>query len=127
MTNSDQGLRSWRWVALGVVPLLLGVLNACSLRHPSATLAAHAQSAQTPAEHSAVAVAYRTRAHQLRAEAAEHATLADWWSSLAGGHAAATGTGRYEQAQHCRRLSANLAAAADETDSLAEFHRHLSE
>lgn len=53
--------------------------------------------------------------------------LAEWWSSLAGGKTPATGTGRYEEAEHCRRLAANLSAAAAEADALAEAHDRLAQ
>lgn len=81
-----------------------------------------AMGARTPAEHTAVAKAYRERAERFLAESAEHAKLAEWWSSLAGGASPGTGTGRYEEAQHCRRLAALLSDAAREADAMADAH-----
>lgn len=106
--------------------LTLWLLTAgCALR-PEAPLGYRVKNARTPAEHAAVAAAYRERAERLRKEAAEHMELATWWSSLAGGKAPATGTGRYEEAQHCRRLAESLLAAAKDADALAEAHGALA-
>lgn len=97
------------------------VLVGCALR-PNVPLSYRAKNARTAEEHAAVATAYRERAERLRKEAAEHMELATWWSSLAGGKTPATGTGRYEEAQHCRRFADSLLAAAKEADLLAEAH-----
>lgn len=105
---------------LGILILTAG----CALRR-DVPLSHRARNARTPAEHAAVAAAYRERAARLRAEAAEHQELAAWWSSLAGGRTPATGTGRYEEAEHCRRLADNLLAAAKEADALAAAHGAL--
>jgi hypothetical protein len=100
---------------------LVFLAGSCALR-PEVPLGVRARNAQTAEGHAAVAAAYRERAERLRKEAAEHMELATWWSSLAGGKAPATGTGRYEEAQHCRRFAENLLAAAKEADMLAEVH-----
>lgn len=105
----------------------LAFAGACSVVRPSTDLAAQAKSARAPAEHAAVAAAYRDRAQHLRGEAAEHAALAGWWSGLAGGMAAGTGTGRYEEAQHCRRFSELLSSAAAEADAMATVHEQLAQ
>ena len=108
----------------GMLTLWL-LVTGCALR-PEEPLGYRAKNARTPAEHTAVAAAYRERAERLRKEAAQHMELATWWSSLAGGKTPATGTGRYEEAQHCRRLAENLLAAAKEADALAEAHGALA-
>lgn len=97
------------------------LVGGCALR-PEGPLSVHARNAQTAEEHAAVAAAYRDRAEQLRKEATEHLELAAWWSSLAGGKAPYTGSGRYEEAQHCRRFAEYLFEAAKEADMLAEAH-----
>ena len=108
-----------------LLPALL-VATACAPR-PGTLLSYQSMNARTPKEHAAVAAAYRERAEALRREAAQHTGLAEWWSSLAGGKARATGTGRYEEPEHCRRLAANLSAAAAEADALTEAHHRLAQ
>lgn len=115
--NAMRKVRSASAAGLTLVLLVGG----CALR-PEVPLGYRARNARTAEEHAAVAAAYRERAERLRKEAAEHIELATWWSSLAGGKTPATGTGRYEEAQHCRRLAENLLAAAKEADLLAEAH-----
>ena len=104
-------------------PIMLA--SACGV-HPNAALSYRARNAHTPKEHATVAEAYRERARDLRQESVQHGALAEWWANLAGGKTPATGTGRYEEAEHCRRLAANLAAAATEADALAEAHDRLA-
>lgn len=110
-----------------VVAALALLVSACGLFRPHTSLTQQVEDARSPADHAALAQAYRVEAQRLRAEATEHAALADWWSSLAGGQATSTGSGRYEEAQHCRRLSANLDAAAAEAAAMAEFHQRLAQ
>lgn len=107
----------WSFAVLAFALFVAG----CALFRPSVSLMEQAERARSPGDHAAVARAYRERAERFRREAAEHAAMADWWSNLAGGQTASTGTGRYEEAQHCRRLAADLSAAAAEAETLAEL------
>lgn len=107
-----------------ILPLVIA--TGCLARWPD-PLSIQARNAQTPRQHRVVADAYRERAQQYRTESGEHAKLAEWWGSLAGGDLPATGTGRFESAQHCRRLSQYLAAAAEEAESLAREHQAIAD
>jgi hypothetical protein len=108
----------------GLFALLL-VAQGCLLRETS-RLSQQAESAHTPAEHRAVAAAYRERARRLRAEATEHAELAEWWATRPPPQHIPVPASRYEQAEHCRQLSKQLAAAGDEADALANGHEELA-
>lgn len=103
-----------------------GLLAAsCTLAPPSQGLVEQVKSARTPKQHLAVTAGYREYSERLRAEAATHAKLAEWWSSLAGGKERSTGTGRYEEAEHCRRLADYLSKAAGEAEALAQAHQKI--
>lgn len=104
---------------------ILVVIGGCAAIRVHDDLALQAEHASTAKEHHAVAVAYRERAARLRAEAAEHARLADWWSNLAV-RAWASPTARYEDADHCRRLSIDLSDAAAQAEALAEAHERIA-
>jgi len=104
---------------------LLLVAYGCLLRE-STRLSRQAESARTPVDHRAVAAAYHERARRLRAEAAEHADLAEWWATRPPPQHIPAPASRYEQAEHCRRLSKQLAAAGDEVDALASGHEELA-
>lgn len=112
--------------ALSMMVLTLAVTTGCVSRWPD-PLSIQARNAQTPTQYRAVAKAYRERAQQYHTESEEHAKLGEWWSDLAGGGAPATGTGRYESAQHCRRLSEYLAAAAAEAEALARDQETIAD
>lgn len=111
-------------MAVALSALLL-VAQGCLLRE-STRLSQQAEGARTPADHRAVAAAYRERARRLRAQAAEHADLAEWWATRPPPQRIPVPASRYEQAEHCRRLSKQLAAAADEADALASGHEELA-
>ena len=114
-------------VRRGMVLALVLLASACGLVRPNISLMEQAKRARSPAEHAAVAQAYRDRAQRLRAEAAEHAALADWWLSLVSqSPLSARRASRLAQAQHCRRLAADLSAAAAEAEALAQFHEELA-
>ena len=112
--------------SLSVTVLTLAVAAGCLSRLPD-PVSIQARNAQTAPQHRAVADAYRERAQEYRRESAEHSKLAEWWSGLAGGRMPATGTGRFESAQQCRRLSEYLTAAAAEADALAREQEALAE
>lgn len=112
-------------MCLPVTATILGLafaLGGCGSWRPYASFVEQVKIARLPGDHAVLARQYRERAQRLRAEAADHAALAEWWSSLAGGTLSATGTDRDEQAQHCRRLAADLNRAAAEAEAMAEFH-----
>lgn len=106
-----------RWRPQWIVAALL-IASACTANRPPADLAARARSAQTPAERTAAADAYRQEAERLRAEAARHDKLAQSWATLAGGKSSATGSGRYEEARHCAQFARYLREAAGEAEAL---------
>jgi hypothetical protein len=81
--------------------------------------------AKTPADHQAVAAVYQKRSAGLQKDAAQHAELAKWWASLAGGQALANP--RYEQAEHCRKFADLLEKAAQEAQSLAKGHEKIAQ
>ena len=112
--------------SLSVMALTLAIAAGCLSRLPD-PLSIQARNAQTAPQHRAVADAYRDRAQEYRQESAEHSKLAEWWSGLAGGRAPSTGTGRFESAQHCQRLSEYLTAAAAEADALAREQETLAD
>lgn len=107
------------------------VLASACVVHPNAVLSYLATNARTPKQHAEVAAAYREHARELRAEAADHEALARRWESQAAGPVYAHepgGTRYYEnEADHCRRFAANLAAAAADVDALAEAHDRLAQ
>lgn len=105
---------------------LMLVAGSCSLSLSSAGRSEHAAGARLQAEQSSEATRYRDLAERLRKEAGNHASLAAWWSSLAGGKTPGTGTGRYEEAEHCRRLSQSLAESAAEAEATAEMQERLA-
>lgn len=104
---------------------LLLAAQGCLLRE-STRLSRQAESARTPADHRAVAAAYHERARRLRTEAAEHADLAEWWATRPPPQRIPVPASRYEQAEHCWRLSKQLAAAADAADALATGHEEMA-
>jgi hypothetical protein len=111
----------------GMILALALLASACGVIRPETSLMEQARSARSPADHAAVAQAYRHRAQGLRTEAADHAALADWWSSLAsGGPLSARRASRDGQARHCRRLAEDLSAAASEAEAMAQFHEELA-
>jgi hypothetical protein len=109
-----------------VVAALALLVSACGLFRPHTSLTDQVKTASSPADHAALAQAYREHAQRLGAEAAEHAELAVWWASLAAGRAPAPGAAHYEEVEHCRRLAAELSAAAAEAEAMAEFHERLA-
>lgn len=112
----------------GLILAVALLASACGMIRPDTSLMEQARRARSPADHAAVAQAYRDRAQRLRTEAADHAALADWWSSLASGSPlSARRPGRDAQAQHCRRLSEDLSAAAAEAEAMAEFHERVAQ
>ena len=120
---ATDGLKRMRKVA--ALSALLLVAHGCLFRE-SVRLSRQAESARTPAEHRAVAAAYRERAQRLRGEAAEHAELAEWWAPRPPPQHIPVPAARLEQAEHCRRLSKQLAGAADEADALAKGQEELA-
>ena len=112
--------------SLAMTVLALAVAAGCVARWPD-PLSIQARNAQTSTQHRAVAKAYRERSQQYRTESDQHAKLGEWWGGLAGGRAPDTGTGRFEAAQHCRRLSGYLAAAADEAEALAREQQAIAD
>jgi|SRR5581483_2115717 len=117
-----------RLVSETVLLATLLVATACAPPpRPGSMLSDQVMNARTPKEHAVVAAGYREQAESLRGEAAQHTRLADWWSSLAGAKTPGIGTGRYEQAEHCRRFAANLSAAAANADALAEEQDRLAQ
>jgi hypothetical protein len=104
-----------------------GLLGGCGILSRPPDLAAQIAAAHTPADHAAVAQAYRHRAQRLRTEAAEHAALADWWSSLASESPLSARRPSLDgEARHCRRLAEDLSAAASEAEAMAQFHEELA-
>ena len=81
--------------------------------------------AKTPADHQAIAALYREKSAKFQKEAAQHAELAKWWASLAGGQS--LGVYRYDQAEHCRRFTNLLEDAALEAQSLAKVHESIAQ
>jgi hypothetical protein len=100
--------------------LLLGSL----LLSPSLALAAdegHSleqlviETADTPAEHAALAKHYRAKAAEARAEASRH-------EGMARAYALKTKVGaRSQMAEHCKKIAANSTATATEYDALAKL------
>jgi hypothetical protein len=115
-------------VVLAVVSLIgLGLLGGCRVLSRPPDLAAQIAAAHTPADHAAIARAYRHRAQRLRTEAAEHAALAEWWSSLASESPLSARRPSLDgEARHCRRLAEDLSAAASEAEAMAQFHEELA-
>lgn len=81
--------------------------------------------AKTPADHQAVAAFYQEESARLQKDATRHAELAQWWANLAGGEA--LGSGRYQQAEHCRRFADLLEKAAHEAQALAKGHESMAQ
>jgi hypothetical protein len=101
--------------------------SACGLIRPDASLMEQAKRAQSPADHAAVAQAYRHRAQRLRTESADHAALAEWWSNLASESPLSARRPSLDgEARHCRRLAEDLSAAASEAEAMAQFHEELA-
>ena len=117
----------WSLAGGALMLVLASLVAACGLIRLDTSLTKLVTSARVPVDHAVLAQSYRDRAQRLRAEAREHAALADWWSSLAEGSSPAAVRGRNEQAQHCQRLAANLIAAAEDAEELAEFHERLAQ
>lgn len=82
--------------------------------------------AKTPADHRAVAVLYRKESGDLQREARQHAELAKKLVSEAGGQSPSA-SHHYDQADHCRRFADLLEKAAQEAQSLANFHEGLAQ
>lgn len=114
-----------RACALLAVGLLLA---ACAPARPPAVLTEQVKSARTSDEHRAVAAGYREYSQRLRADAAQHANLAEWWSNLPDGgweegrRARDRRASRDQEAQHCRALADSLSKAAAAAEAIADAH-----
>jgi hypothetical protein len=76
------------------------------------------ESANTPAQHQALADHFRARAGEARHEAQRHRSMA---KSYTGGRAAPSPVAGY-QSSHCNKLAATFDEQAKEYDALAEIH-----
>jgi len=115
------------WKSIGFVSVLLAFIAALGLL-PSGFASEEKDvkrmimEAKTSEDHQTVARAYREEGTRLQQEATRHVELAQWWTNLAGGEA--FGSGRYEQAEHCRRFADVLEKAAAEAQALANVDFH---
>ena len=81
------------------------------------------QMANTPAEHAALASYYRSKATEARAEAREHDAMAHTYVG-SGEYKTTWGTvqERQKMADHCKRLSQQSEATAQDYEALAKLH-----
>lgn len=82
--------------------------------------------AKNPADHKAVSAFYRKESRDLQREANQHTELAKKLVSEAGGQLPSA-SHHYDQAEHCRRFADLLEKAAQEAQSLANFHEGLAQ
>jgi hypothetical protein len=74
------------------------------------------ETADSPADHAALAKHYRAKAAEARAEAARHEKMASTyylWNKR---------TGVDQMGRHCKKIAANSMSSAAEYDALAELH-----
>ena len=71
--------------------------------------------ADTKEEHAALAAHYRAKARDARAEAQNHISMG---AAYGGGKV----TERMQMQSHCKKISDQLTATAEEYDALAQFH-----
>lgn len=114
-------VRSCAFLAVGLL------VTACASARPPAVLTEQVKSARTSDEHRAVAAGYREYSQRLRADAAKHANLAEWWSNLAddweaGRRARSMQASRDQEARHCRALADSLSRAAAAAEPIADAH-----
>ena len=85
--------------------------------------AAVVESATTSAEHTALAAHFRGKAAGARAEASQHDAMARAYAPPGGGKTTwGTIQQRQKMADHCKRLSQQNAAMAQDFDALAQLH-----
>jgi len=85
--------------------------------------AAVVESATTPAEHAALAVHFRAKAADARAQAAQHDAMAGAYVPPGGGKTTwGTIQQRQKMADHCKRISQQSKAIAQDFDALAALH-----
>jgi hypothetical protein len=102
-------------------------------RPPAVALTEQAMTARTADEHRAVAAAYRGYGEQLRADAAKHVKLADWWANAEAGWEIDDQTTRSRarafrarETRHCRALADSLSQAAAEAEAIASAHEQMA-
>jgi hypothetical protein len=79
--------------------------------------------ANTPAEHAALAGYYRSKAEESRAEAREHDSMAKTYAPGTGEKTTwGTIQERQKMADHCKRLSQQSEATAQDYEALAKLH-----
>ena len=74
------------------------------------------ETADSPADHAALAKHYRAKAAEARAEASRHEKMAQsyrLWNKR---------TGMDPMGSHCKKIAANSASSAAEYDALADLH-----
>ena len=79
--------------------------------------------ANTPAEHAALASYYRAKANEARAEAREHDSMAKTYAPGTGQKTTwGTIQERQKMADHCKKLSQQSDAIAQDYEELAKLH-----
>ena len=120
-------MRMWRTLGTAVAVLVIGVLGCLPFTsaEEGKSIPQMIIEAKTPADHQAIVARYREESAKFQKEAAQHAELAKWWASLAGGQS--PGNYRYNQAEHCRKFTNLLEDAALEAQALAKMHENIAQ
>lgn len=86
------------------------------------------ESATTPAQHTALAKYYRSKAEAARAEAKEHTAMASTYVPSSAGQKTTWGTiqERQKMADHCKSLAQQSEATAKDYDALAKMHDEMA-
>ena len=117
------------WKCLGAIVTILTIVAfgflPCSSAEEGKSIPQMIIEAKTPADHQAIVARYREESAKFQKEAAQHAELAKWWASLAGGQS--PGNYRYNQAEHCRKFTNLLEDAALEAQALAKMHENIAQ
>jgi hypothetical protein len=100
-------------ILIGILATLPG--TALATEHDHSLEQVLVESAQTPADHAALAHHYREEAAAARAEAAKHEQMAKSYNQ-------GKATQRVQMQRHCKSIAESLEKQATEYDSLAALH-----
>ena len=119
-------MKTWKNLSVAAVVLVIAVLDSpfFGSAEEEKSITQLITAAKTPADHQAIAVRYRAESTKFQKEAAQHAELAKWWASVAGGQS--LGNYRSDQAEHCRKFTTLLEDAALEAQALAKMHENIA-